>query len=64
MLDLCKGKRCPIKKQCARYNPGGRGFFFHPQWRDGDCILFIPRTTAHHTSSAKKDQSCSLSPSV
>lgn len=47
-LDLCKSKSCPLKKRCARYNPGGRGFFFHPQYHDGYCILFVPKSTKPH----------------
>ena len=55
-FDLCKGNKCPIKYQCARYNPGGRGFFFHPQWHNGECILFIPkRTTLHHKAQSLQD---------
>lgn len=42
-LDLCKGKRCPIKKRCSRYVPDGKGFFFHSQYRDGECILFVAK---------------------
>ena len=44
-LDLCKGKHCPIKKRCARYVPDGKGFFFHSQYRDGECILFVAKKT-------------------
>lgn len=58
-LDLCKGKHCPLKKHCARYNPGGRGFFFHPQYHDGDCILFIPKPTPHHTDQTHQASPCS-----
>lgn len=50
-LDFCKAQHCPLKKRCARYNPGGRGFFFHPQYHHGDCILFIPKSvTPPHTN--------------
>lgn len=49
-IDFCKSKNCPLKKHCARYNPGGRGFFFHPQYHDGECILFVPKNaTPPHT---------------
>lgn len=53
-LDLCKGKRCPIRKQCARYVPDGKGFFFHPQYRDGDCILFVAKKTRKEKEADKE----------
>lgn len=60
IVDFCKGNNCPIKKQCARYNPGGRGLFFHPQYHNGECILFVPLTaTPHHTNQKNQESPCS-----
>lgn len=53
ILDLCKGKGCPIKKRCARYVPDGKGFFFHPQYRAGECILFVAKKKQKKRSGIK-----------
>lgn len=42
VVDLCKGTGCPIKKKCARYRRA-RGFYFYPQYINGECLLFIPK---------------------
>lgn len=43
LLDHCKGTQCPILKTCARFSRSAKGFYFHPQYREGECILFIPK---------------------
>lgn len=59
-LDFCKGGNCPIKRKCARYNPGGRGYFFHPQYHNGECLLFVPkRSILHRTDQTHQDLLCS-----
>ena len=43
LLDHCKGTSCPIRETCARFSRSAKGFYFHPQYREGECILFIPK---------------------
>lgn len=43
-IDLCDEGACPIRNKCKRFKPNQRAFYFHPQYRDGECILFIPKT--------------------
>jgi len=43
LLDHCKGTQCPIRKTCARFSRSAKGFYFHSQYREGECILFIPK---------------------
>ena len=42
-VDLCNGGGCPIKDKCKRCIPNQRAFYFHPQYRDGECLLFVPK---------------------
>lgn len=42
-MDLCNGCGCPIKDKCKRCIPNQRAFYFHPQCRDGECLLFVPK---------------------
>lgn len=42
-MDLCNGCGCPIKDKCKKYIPNQRAFYFHPQYIDGECLLFVPK---------------------
>lgn len=44
-MDLCNGGGCPIKDKCKRCIPNQRAFYFHPQYRDGECLLFVSKAT-------------------
>ena len=57
-LDLCKGTGCPLRKKCARYAKA-KAFYVHPQYIEGDCLLFIPINT-HHTAQKHQGPSCNL----
>ena len=56
-LDLCKGKGCPLRHNCARFRKA-KAFYFYPQYIEGDCLLFIPINN-HHTTQKNPDLSCS-----
>lgn len=59
MIDYCKGTGCPIKENCARFTATPvKGFYFHPQYKDGECILFLPTPPKKNEEDGNEPSSC------
>lgn len=45
-ISKCKGKGCPIRKECYRYtceaDKRHQSYFMLSPYKDGDCKYFIP----------------------
>ena len=54
-IDLCNGNGCPIKDTCGRYG-SGPGYYVYPQYSDGDCFLFIPKSGGRKRITNKKKE--------